>query len=207
MNEQLQQLEIQLANFTLVKKIGIYVFIFIAIVYASWNFFGEELNTSILTNKDSIISFEQKLKKNNIKSIEQSHKKTEKNILILKDDIISLRFKEQFIINKLESLDFVYFNDAGIAEILDGILKNSLKYDVDINMIKYESKDVVYAAHVKEREQIVILGEASFKNIMQLIQYIDSINALLQIREIDVDISEEDVTKFKLQISHYGVQL
>jgi tripartite-type tricarboxylate transporter receptor subunit TctC len=97
----------------------------------------------------------------------------------------------------------------GIAEILDGILKTSLKYHINIEVIQYKSKDVTYAAHIKEREYVVISGDAPFKSIVQLINYIDSINALLQIRDISVNISEDDniTTNFKLKISHYGVEI
>ena len=207
MNEQLQLLEEQLESLELSKRIGLYLVVFIAIVYSSWNFFGEDLSNEIVTKEDAIASLEQKLQKNNIKSLERVLKKTKTSILTLQDDIVALRFKEQFIINKLESLDFVYFNDMGIAEILDGILKNSLKYHIDINLIEYETKDVLYVPHIKEREDVVILANASFKSIMQLVDYIDSINALLQIREISVDISDDDTTSFKIKISHYGVEI
>jgi len=207
MNEQLQLLEEQLESLELSKRIGLYLVVFIAIVYSSWNFFGEDLSNEIATKEDAIASLEQKLQKNNIKSLERVLKKTKTSILTLQDDIVALRFKEQFIINKLESLDFVYFNDMGIAEILDGILKNSLKYHVDINLIEYEAKDVLYVPHIKEREDVVILANASFKSIMQLVNYIDSINALLQIREISVGISDDDITNFKIKISHYGVEI
>jgi len=207
MNEQLQLLEEQLESLELSKRIGLYLVVFIAIVYSSWNFFGEDLSNEIATKEDTIASLEQKLQKNNIKSLERVLKKTKTSILTLQDDIVALRFKEQFIINKLESLDFVYFNDMGIAEILDGILKTSLKYHIDINLIEYEGKDVSYVPHIKEREDIVILANASFKSIMQLVNYIDSINALLQIREISVDISDDDITNFKIRISHYGVEI
>jgi len=209
MNEQLQLLEEQLESLELSKRIGLYLVVFIAIVYSSWNFFGEDLSNEIVTKEDAIASLEQKLQKNNIKSLERVLKKTKTSILTLQDDIVALRFKEQFIINKLESLDFVYFNDMGIAEILDGILKNSLKYHVDINLIEYEAKDVSYVPHIKEREYVVISGDAPFKSIVQLINYIDSINALLQIRDISVNISEDDniTTNFKLKISHYGVEI
>jgi hypothetical protein len=207
MNEQLQLLEEQLESLELSKRIGLYLVVFIAIVYSSWNFFGEDLSNEIATKEDAIASLEQKLQKNNIKSLERVLKKTKTSILTLQDDIVALRFKEQFIINKLESLDFVYFNDMGIAEILDGILKKSLKYHIDINLIEYEAKDVSYVPHIKEREDIVILANASFKSIMQLVNYIDSINALLQIREISVGISDDDITNFKIKISHYGVEI
>ena len=74
-------------------------------------------------------------------------------------------------------------------------------------MIQYETKDVLYVSHIKEREEVVVLADASFKSIMQLVNYIDSINALLQIREISVDISDDDITNFKIRISHYGVEI
>ena len=207
MNEQLEQLETQLDNMPLIKRVGVYAFLFIAILYGGWSFFGEEISDKIIAKEDAIALLEQKNKKNNIKSLEQMIKKTKKESLALEDDIVNLHFKEQFVRGRLESLDFIYFNDMGIAMILDGILKNSLKYNIDIKIIQYKDKEIDYAAHIEEREQIEISGDGSFKNIMQLLQYIDSINALLELRGINIDISDDEITNFELKISHYGVEL
>ena len=207
MNEQLEEFEAQLNNLTLAKRAGLYVVVFLLIVYGSWNFFGEDMSNRIVSKKEAIVSLEQQNKKNNIRSLQRVLEKTKRETLALEDDIVNLHFKEQFVRTRLESLDFIYFNDMGIAIILDGILKNSLKYNIDIKTIQYKKENKSYVPHIEEREEIDIFGDGSFKNIMQLFQYIDSINALLQIKLIHIDISDEEITNFELKISHYGVEL
>ena len=54
MNEQLEQLEFQLSEMPLAKRLGLYIFIVIAILFGSWNYFGEDLSLEIDTEIDNI---------------------------------------------------------------------------------------------------------------------------------------------------------
>ena len=150
--------------------------------------------------------FRTKTKKNSIKSFEKAIKNTKRKNLQLKEEIDNLNYKNQFIESRLESLDFINYDQAGIAQFLDDILKNSVENDVVIESIKSEDKHIGFAVHIIEKEQIVIVGSGSFKGLMALVQYIDSLSGLLRIRIITIDIEAEKTT-FELSISHYGVEL
>ncbi len=207
MNEQIEQLEFQLAEMPPAKRLGIYLFLVVALVFGSWNYFGEDLNLEIETEIDSIHQLESKLQKNSIKSIERNIKKTKKEILTIKEQISIQTYKDQFIRSKLDSMDFMFYNSMGIAKVLDHILKSSLSYGINIGYIESEKKHIAYSVHIVEKEQIAITGSGSFKSIMGLIQYIDSFKTLLRIKEITVDIDEEQNTNFTINILLYGVEL
>jgi hypothetical protein len=86
-------------------------------------------------------------------------------------------------------------------------LEKSLQKSIDIKLIS--SKDVYsdYVPFIKQREEISIFGSGSYKSILELIQYLDSFNALLKITDIKVFIEEKSITSFEIKISHYGVEL
>ncbi len=207
MNEQIEQLEYQLEEMPLVKRLGIYIVIFISILYLSWNFFVQDMALEIESAEENIVSLEKKLQKNSIKSIKRAIKKTKDESLVLEDDNTNLHFKNQFIRSKLESIGFIYYGSMGAAQILDDILKNSLKDRIDIKFITSKKRDEPYIEHINEKEQIHVSGLGSFKSIMKLLYNIDNLNALLGIREIVISIDEDDNTNFDLNISHYGVEL
>lgn len=206
MNEQLEQLEHQLEELELKKRVALYVSIIISFSVGSWYLYGESLNLNIESEKESITSLEAKFKKNTISSLAKGIKKSKQEYLTLQEELVNINYKDRFIQEKLESLGFIIFNEMGIAKILDDILRNSLKNDVDIHNISSQNINKKGNTHVVEKEYITIVGSGSFKNIMALIQYIDSINALLRIKKISISI-EENQTMFEITISHYGVEL
>lgn len=207
MNEQIEELENQLVEMSLTKRLSVYAVIFLSIIYASWYFLGEDMHNEIDVVEESIQSLTQKLQKNSIKSLENAILKTKKQNLKIEDDLVTLHFKEQFIQNKLEKLNFIYFNDLGIATILDNILKHSIRKQIDIDFVESQRNELKYVEHIVDKEQINIKGSGSLNNILALIQQIDYFNALLQIKEIEVSIDENSSTNFDLNISHYGVEL
>jgi len=206
MNEQVEHLESQLEELPLTQRIALYVTIIISFSVASWYLFGETMNIDIESKKDSIIAMEKKFTKNSISSLAKGIKISKKESLVLQEELVDIRFKDRFIQGKLEALGFIIFDEMGIAQILDDILGNSLKNYIDIENISSKTIDKKDNTHIVEKEFIVIVGSGSFKNIMALIQYIDSLSALLRIKNISVKL-EDDKTIFELSISHYGVEL
>ena len=206
MNEQLEQLEIQLAEMSLGKKIAIYVLILLSIVYMSWYNFGEDMSVEIETKEANIVSLENKLQKNSIKSLNRAITKAKKEVLKYDEELTTLNFKNQYIRSRLESIGFIFYDEKGMAKILDDTLKSSLKNKIDISVIESTIQNKIYVPYIYVKESINVKGCGSFKSIMSLIQYIDSFKALLKIDAIVVEI-DKDQTKFDLNISRYGVEL
>ena len=207
MNEQLAEFEEQLEAMSKQKLYFIYISLVLLLVYLSWNIFGESLTSDIEIKENSISSLETKLKRNNLTSIKNAIKKAENEKLLLADNLNELKSKEIFISTKLEAVDFIFFDQMGIAKILDDILKESLEYNIDIDEITYAKLNKLYMANIYEKENIFVTGSASFKNTINLIQYIDSIKSLLKINTFDIYIDINNSLSFDINISHYGAEL
>jgi len=206
MNEQIEQLENQLETLSTQNRIALYLTIFISIVFTSWLLITEDMDQELQDSKNNIISLEKELRKNSIKSLEREIKKVKKVNLILEEKNTEIHFKNQFIQTRLESLGFIFFDEMGIAKLLDKILKKSLENNIDIEFVESKNKNLIFITHVVEKQSVTVKGNGSFKDIMSLIQYIDSFSALLRIKKISVGIESEKTT-FTLNISHYGVEL
>jgi len=206
-NEQLEEFENQLEAMPKQKLYFIYVSLVLLLLYLSWNTFGEGLTSDIEMKKNSIKSLKSKLKRNNLASIKKVIKKTEKEKLTLAEEFNDLKLKDTYISTKLESIDFIFFNQMGIAKILDDILKKSIQYSIDIDEINYENVNKLYMANIFEREHIMVKGSASFTDTMRLMQYIDSIKSLLRINEFDVYIDDSNIVNFDINISNYGAEI
>lgn len=207
MNEQLEIFENQLEEMPFNKRIAIYVGIVTLLVYMSWNLFGEDMSQEITTKEASIHSLEDKLEKSSIRSYERSIKNTEKKILLLDEELNELHFKKQFVRTKLESIAFIFSNGMGFAKILDTILKESIEKNLTINSLESLQQKAKSRKHIKLKEIFSIKGNGAFKNIMSLMQKIDSMNAILTLSHVKVFIDDTNSTAFDLNVSHYGVEL
>ncbi|MEA1982072.1 MAG: hypothetical protein U9N39_00895 [Campylobacterota bacterium] len=207
MNEQLEDLENQLQEMPAKKRNFIYVSIIALLVFMSWSLFGEDMSLEIDSKVESVESLQTKLQKNSTRSLEKAIKNTKTKTLILEEELTNLHFKNQFVIAKLESVKFIFSDEMGLAKILDDILKESLRESIDINYVSTIEKNERETSHVIKKEIFTINGSGSFNNIMNLVQHIDSLNALLKVSNFKIYIDEEDNTNFDLNVSNYGVNL
>lgn len=207
MNEQIALLESQLAEMPSSKRIGIYAVIFIALVFMSWNLFGEAMNEEIESTQMSIASLEEKLQNNSTRSLNNAIASSRKDILALEDDLTNIHFKDQFLRSKLESVSFILYNQQGAAQILDDILKQSVNRGITIDIIETQRSNKALTEHIIEKETINVKGDGSFQNILALQHYIDSLNVLLRTTMLSISINENNATYFDMNLSHYGAEL
>jgi Tfp pilus assembly protein PilO len=207
MSEQIEELELQLAEMPKKKLYFIYGGIIVLLVFLSWNLYGQNLSQEIDSKQSSVDTLENKIKKSSIRSYNIAIKNAKNEILSLNDEIDKLKAQERFINSELKSIDFIFFDQKGVANILDNILKQSVKKSIDIDTIEYSDKNSLYEPHIYEKENIQIKGEASYKNILYLINKVDNINALLKIQEINIYVDENQTTNFDLNVSYFGVEI
>jgi Tfp pilus assembly protein PilO len=207
MNDQIELLESQLSEMPSSKRIGIYAVIFIALVFMSWNLFGETMSQEIESTQNSIASLEEKLQKNSTRSLQNAIASSRKEVLTLEDALTNIHFKDQHLRSKLESISFILYDQKGAAQILDDILKQSLNRGITIDVIQTQRSDKPFKKHIVEKETINVKGDGSFQSIMALQHYIDSLNVLLRTAMLSITINENNATYFDMNLSHYGADL
>ncbi|MEA3522031.1 MAG: hypothetical protein U9R50_03575 [Campylobacterota bacterium] len=208
MNDQLEELETQLAQMSREKRLFVYSTILVCLVYISWSVFGESMSEDIEMKEERISSLEMKLMKNSNRSLEKAILKSKKDILTLEDSITHLHFQKQFIQTRLQSIDFIYFNEAGSAQILDDILKHSVSQRINLKVIEKVSIDNNNSEDlIQPKNHLLVSGAGNLRAIVSLHHYIESLNALLMTQSLHVSIDDNNATHFELNLIHYGVQL
>jgi Tfp pilus assembly protein PilO len=205
MNEKIAELEEQLEAMPVKKLYFIYTGIVFLLVFLSWNLYGESLYNEIESKEANIQKLDKELKDSSIRSFGIAINKAKKESLSLKEELYDLSSKQKFISSKLSAIDF--FSQSGIANILDSVLKDSIKYNVDLETIKYIESDKIYIPGIYERVYITVDGAASYKNISHLLDRIDNIKSLLKVNQIEIHVDENQSTNFNIGISHFGVKI
>ncbi len=207
MKHQLAELETQLAQMGRAKRVAVHLIVLCATVYMSWVLYGEALSEEIVSKQEQIESLEMKLLKNSNRSLESAILKAKKESLVLEDGINHLHFQKQFLQTKLQSINFIYYNERGSIEILDDILKFSVEGGIALEQIKSTLLESKPQVHLQPKSRLVVSGTGDFAAITGLHHYIDSLNALLVTESLHVSIDEMNATRFELILLHYGVDL
>ncbi len=206
MSDQIEQFESQLQELPKLHRIALYATIFLLFLGGSWYLFGESMSQEIETKESSISSLEKRLQQSIIPLLHKKSRSLKEEILVLNDTSGEVSQKLNFIATKLDELKFIVYNEKETAQILDEILKNSLKNNINIEMIRTKDVSSESETFVVAKESISIIGSGSYEDITLLIHYIDSLKSLLELKRIHINI-QEDVTKFELYILHHGVEL
>jgi Tfp pilus assembly protein PilO len=207
MNEQLQQLETQLQEMSRGKRVAVYLVIFFSFIYMSWVLYSEELLDEIETTQQKISSLESKLIKNSTRTLERAILKSKKDVLRLEDDITHLHFQKQFVRTKLQDINFIFYDEKGSAEMLDDVLKFSVKKSINLESIQRISMQDIEHTLIRKKNTILIRGESNLESIISLEYFIENINALLEIKSLHVHITDDNSTAFEMNLIHYGVEL
>jgi Tfp pilus assembly protein PilO len=207
MNEQLQQLETQLQEMSRGKRVAVYLVIFFSFIYMSWVLYSEELLDEIETTQQKISSLESKLIKNSTRTLERAILKSKKDVLRLEDDITHLHFQKQFVRTKLQDINFIFYDEKGSAEMLDDVLKFSVKKSINLESIQRISMHDIEHTLIRKKNTILIRGESNLESIISLEYFIENINALLEIKSLHVHITDDNSTAFEMNLIHYGVEL
>ena len=207
MNDQLAQLESQLEDLGAAKRYVMYLLLLFLGVYFSWMLSGEDLALEIEAAQEKKASLEQKLSQNSIPSLKKAIERKEFQNLTLEDELLNLHFAEQFLQTKLQSQDFIFFDQEGYADILDRILRHSVVLNLRIDIIQSMQGEEDYSEQIREMRKVTIKGEGEFREILKLLQYIESLNTLLYLQNLKVEVNSENATAFSFELSNYGVAL
>ena len=207
MNARIEQLETQLTDLGAAKRAVVYGMLVLSALYMSWTLFGEAMYDEIESRQDQIASLQSKLQRNTSRTLEQAIEKTKRTNLALQDTINHLHFQQQFVETKLQGIDFIFYSEAGSAEILDSVLKYSVDHAITIQRIYKKTLPLQQEQLLQPRGRLSINGTGSFEQIAKLLHYVESFNALLLMEGLHVSIDENNATRFELDLLHYGVSL
>ena len=102
-----------------------------------------------------------------------------------------------------------FFRESELARSLDELLKESLSKNIKINHIKNSNENVAaLSSLVQYKKSMNVDGQGSYKNILEFINYIENLDLLLKITQINLEeISDNSDVHFNLSINFYGVGL
>ena len=117
-------------------------------------------------------------------------------------------YKETKLKVKLERMDYLSSDAKGLADILDRLLKESVRLGVKIEKILIDNEEKDYKAYIKQKGTIRIEGNATFRSVLKLLRFIESQEALIEVKNIHFGLEQANKTpSFVIMITGYGISI
>jgi len=208
LKEQLNDIDLQLELMPKKNRQMVYASVVLAVVAFSYYFFGIDLQEECRVKEEMVIELEDKLAKNKAALYKSKIGKNQEKILLLNKKYEDERYKETALRVKLERMDYLSSDAKGLADILDRLLKHSVGLGVNIDKIIIEEAQKEYKAHIEEKGSINIQGSANFRSVLKLLRFIESQEALIEVKNVHFDLDEaKSKPSFVIMITGYGINL
>ena len=208
LQEQLSEIDLQLEVMPENNRKMLYTSIFVGIVVFAYYVVGLDLQAEHERKQNKVAALETKLAESRISLFESKIKSTEKKILFLAEEHQQASYKAQSLRTRLEKMDYLSSDAAGLADILERILKRSVDLGVSIDKITLDDSREAYKAQIEKRGNIIIEGGADFRSVLKLLQFIEAQEALMEISNIHFDLQDKSINpSFEIIITGYGISL
>lgn len=180
----------------------------LGIVFGLYYIFGADLAEEALAKSEKAAQLQNKLENNTISAYEAKIEKEQKRILLLAQTHQEGEFKETALRTKLERMDYLSADAKGMADTLERILKESVDLGVAIDKLTMDKTLSPYEAQIDRRGSITIEGEADFRSVLKLLDFIESQEALLAVEHVKFTLEQErSMPAFVITITGYGIKL
>lgn len=173
-------------------------------------FIGKEMIPSLLKEQENLKSnvneIQRKISKKSINRLKKQIAVKNKELLKKQNELDKQKEDIAYVMSNIYKIKQTNFSEQKWANILDKLLKDSVKKDLEIislkaNQVVDESKSVV-----KMKKNLQIEGLGSYKNIVNYLNYIGNLESLIKIKKTEM-ILQEDRVKFLVELDTYGVGL
>lgn len=208
MKEQLAEFDLQLEVMPQKNRKMLYASIVVGLFMFTYYVFGLNLQEEYTQKDQTLRTLEEKLAENTVSLYKKKIANAEKKLLVLATHMEEESFKARSLQVKLEKMDYLSSDAKGLADMLERILKHSVTLGVNIDRITLDSTEKPYTGKIAQSGTIRIDGLSDFKSVLKLLRFIESQEALLEIKNVSFNIeSKESKPSFVILITGYRITL
>ena len=205
-NSYQEHFENFLINASLSQKALIYLASLLLIAMFFFKTVVVSLNEKQESLKTDIENLKSQMQLEDPKTLLRRKRVLQKRLLSKRSESEKIKEDTLLLESKLAELPF-RIDEKKTALILNKLLKKSLDLNIELNLLtssllKKEQKD-----YIKLRKKMKISGKGKFINLVYFLHYLEGINVLSDIKDIEIDKDNGGEVKFKFDWLIYGVDL
>ncbi|WP_201352409.1 type II secretion system protein GspM [Hydrogenimonas urashimensis] len=203
----LRETESQLEAFPPAKRMALTAGTALMIVALGWYGWIEPLGEQIDAARMECRQLEQKIAAVDLRRIERKLEEVKKRRMELEEKVQETAAAKRYLQSRAKRLDFIWFEQKSFLEMLDRVLKRSVELGLRIDLIESSDDKGGVSPMIERRKRVRIDGAGDFPDIVRLIHYIESFNALLKVEGVKIGLDKKNETLFHLDLVSYGAKL
>lgn len=210
LEESLHDIDNQLEAMPRNNRLALYAFVTVAIIGFIYYAFGINLEEEVTTKESTIMMLESKIIKSNPAIPEKKIAQEKKHHLTLAQTHQDEQYKLTALRTKLEKMGYLSTDAKGMAKILDRVLKESVRLNVNIAKVIMDKAQSEASKQIQKHGTITIEGSASFQSTLKLLRFIEAQEALIEVEHVRFDLDEKTdstLPAFVITIIGYGIAL
>ena len=203
---KLEEIDSQMEAVPRVKRVMALGSIFFGLIIMGYYFYGIDLEEEFHSKVLELSRLEKKLTENKLDRYKRQINKENEKFLEFKTVYERAGYKNTYLLTQLQGIDYLNSDSRGLADLLERILKYSVKLNVEIERIHIEKNKRDYSAHIKEKGVIKIEGVSDFAALLKLLRFIEEQEALISISNLTFKLDQESSKPlFLIHITAYGI--
>ena len=203
----LEDTEAQFEAFSPAKRIIITVGTALMVVMLGWYVWIEPLQQQVDAERMECQQLAQKIASIDLHRIAQKLQEVKNERLKLLESIEEMRAAKRYLQSRAKALDFIWFEQKSFLEMLDRVLKRSVELGLRIDLIESWDESGEVSPMIERKKTVHVEGAGEFAQIVKLVHYIESFNALLKVEHLEIGLDEKGETLFHLDLLNYGGKL
>ncbi|WP_300364882.1 hypothetical protein [Hydrogenimonas sp.] len=203
----LRDTENQFESFSPIKRLAVTVGAAVMIVAMGWYLWIDPLNEEIEASSIRCDQIQQQIARVNLRRISTKLEQVKRERLKLQEDLREAEAAKRYLQSRARQLDFIWFEQKSFLDMLDRVLKRSVDLGLRIDLIESVEINGEVMPLIEKKKAVHIEGEGRFADIVKLIQFIESFNALLKVEHMKIWLAETGETLFRIDLLSYGAKL
>lgn len=203
----LQETENQFESFSPAKRLIVTAGTALMILALGWYGWIDPLTQQVEAEKTECEQLEQKIASVDLRRVGLMLEKVKGKRLRLQEELEKTEAAKRYLQSRAKRLDFLWFEQKSFLEMLDRVLKRSVELGLRIDLIESSDESGEISPMIEKKKAVRIDGAGRFADIVKLIHYIESFNALLKVDGVKISLGEEGETLFHLDLLSYGAKL
>ena len=177
------------------------------IVLLGYYLWIEPMEREIETEQGQIARLQRQIAQVRLRQINAMLAKTKKERMVLQERLDRADAAKRYLQSVAHRYDFIWFDQKSFLEMLDRVLKRSVDLGVRLDVVETFDENGSVSPLIEKKKRVVMEGGGAFGDIVRLVHYIESFNALLKVTLLRVEADEKGGTLFHLELLSYGAKL
>jgi Tfp pilus assembly protein PilO len=178
---------------------------FLVVSALAYSLYIEPAMQQLQEKEERIAQLSQKIFKHKSSRYEKLIAQSKKEILRLQSEIDKLESKTLALRTRLEKERFIFLNGENFAKLLEDMLQDSVKNNLELSQIKIEDRSIAKVGKLKVKKAMRVEGKGEFLNIVKFVRNIEGHPVLLSVQKFVVE-TNGSMPLFSVDIDFFGVE-